>query len=67
MKIHRRKEFSFNQCVDGMWLWLTPTLFYILNKIMFGFIRGSEWIWYVVIIVLFVLWFNMNFKIVKNK
>ena len=66
MKITRRKEYSLNACIDGSFLWATPALFYISNKIVYGVVYGFWWVWCIVILVLFVFWFNMNFKIVKG-
>lgn len=47
-------------------LWLIPTLTYTIGKVG-GFIYHREWIWWVVIPVMVLIWVLLNWKIETKK
>ena len=64
MRIVKRSFAS--QPIGSMTLWLIPTMSYILGK--FGGTNyQKEWIWWVIIPILILVWFLLNWKIKKTK
>ena len=64
MKIRKRDEWCDPKL--SMYLWIIPTMGYLLNKIAGIIIPGREWIWFVTISMLFGVWFMTNFVITKK-
>ena len=64
MKIVKRDEWSDPKL--SMVIWLIPTMGYLLNKIAGIIIPNREWLWFVTIPMLFMIWFMMNFVITKK-
>ena len=65
MKIIKRGWMS--SPISTLNLWMIPLMFYTIQKYA-GVIRPDrEWMWWVVIPILFSVWFVYNFKIIKSK
>jgi hypothetical protein len=47
-------------------LWMIPTTAYLTRKLVGGKFNNLEWLWWVVIPSLMVIWFFINFKIEKD-
>lgn len=48
-------------------VWMIPTMSYTLGKLFGTEYNESEYVWWIVIPTLFLAWFILNFKIVKEK
>jgi len=48
-------------------LWMIPTLMYGFGKLVGTEYNEYEYVWWIVIPVLFSTWLSLNFKVVKNK
>jgi hypothetical protein len=46
-------------------IWLIPTLSYLIQKIGGVQFNEYEWVWYVGTLLLFIVWFILNFKLTK--
>jgi hypothetical protein len=53
-----------SQPLGSMTLWLIPTMAYIFGKVG-GMTYHNEWIWWVAIPVMFLIWVLLNWKIKK--
>lgn len=62
MKINKRKNTNLT---NSSMLWLLPTLTYGFQKLN-GVTFHNEYLWWIVIPVLFVIWLLINFKIIKK-
>ena len=62
MKITKRK---FVNPVATMNLWIIPTLAYTMQKVGGVQFNEYEWVWWIGIPSLVILWFFINFKIEK--
>ena len=62
MRIIKRK---FVDPVVTMNLWIIPTLTYTIQKVGGVQFNEYEWVWWIGIPSLIILWFFMNFKIEK--
>jgi FtsH-binding integral membrane protein len=52
--------------VSTAMIWAMPTMTYTLQKTIGVQMNTHEWLWWAVIPGLFVLWFFINFKLVKS-
>lgn len=64
MKIEKR---FFASPMTTISLWMIPTLMYGLGKLAGAVYNEYEWVWWFGIPTLFLAWFILNFKIVKNE
>lgn len=53
-----------SQPLGSMTLWLIPTMTYIFGKVG-GITYHNEWIWWVAIPIMFLIWVLLNWKIKK--
>lgn len=63
MKI--KKKFLADPIASSM-LWMIPTTSYTVQKLVGGKFNNLEWLWWVTIPSLMVIWFFINFKIEKD-
>jgi hypothetical protein len=63
MKI--KKKFLTDPIGSSM-LWMIPTTAYLTRKLVGGKFNNLEWLWWVTIPSLMVIWFFINFKIEKD-
>ena len=64
MKIEKR---FFASPMATISLWFIPTLVYSLGKLGGTVYNKYEWVWWFGIPTLFLAWFILNFKVVKEK
>jgi hypothetical protein len=64
MKIEKRFLVSPMTTIN---LWLIPTLMYGIGKLLGTEYNEYEYVWWIGIPTLFLAWFILNFKIVKDK
>lgn len=50
-----------------MYIWIIPTINYVLLKFMGSILPNKEWIWWVTLSLAFTFWIGLTFKIDKNK
>ena len=63
MKISRRNEYM--SPFSTVSLWAIPTMTYSLQKMLGVHFNQYEFIWWIGIPTMFVVWFMLNFKITK--
>lgn len=63
MKINRRDKYMSPFATIS--LWVIPTMVYSLQKMLGVQFNEYEYIWWVGIPIMFVVWFMINFKITK--
>ena len=63
MKITKRV--GYQSPTGTMTIWLIPTISYLLQKLGGMQFNQYEYVWWIVIPVLFVVWFILNFKLTK--
>ncbi len=63
MKI--KKKFLTDPIASRM-LWMIPTTSYTVQELVGGKFNNLEWLWWVTIPSLMVIWFFINFKIEKD-
>jgi len=63
MKITKRNWYSSPLLTIN--IWLIPTLSYLIQKIGGVQFNEYEWVWYAGTLLLFIVWFILNFKITK--
>lgn len=51
--------------LSTMTLWLIPTFTYTFEKICGIINQNKEWVWWMVIPVMFLIWVSINWKIKK--
>jgi hypothetical protein len=61
MKISKRQN---SNLTNSAMLWLLPSLLYFFGKLN-GVHYHNEYVWWVSIPILFVIWLIINFKIIK--
>jgi hypothetical protein len=64
MKITKRHWYSSPGLTVS--IWLIPTLSYLIQKVGGVEFNQYEWVWWVVIPILIVIWFFINFKLNKS-
>jgi hypothetical protein len=64
MKITKRA--GYQSPTGTMTIWLIPTISYILQKLCGIQFNQYEFVWWIVIPVLFIVWFILNFKVTKD-
>jgi hypothetical protein len=64
MKITKRHWYSSPAATIN--IWFIPTLAYLIQKIGGVEFNEYEWIWWTGTPVLIIIWFFMNFKLVKD-
>ncbi len=62
MRIAKR---DFGRPIATAPLWVVPTISYIMQKGIGITMNNLEWLWWVTIPSMFVLWLAINYKIVK--
>ena len=63
MKIKKR---NLANLIGSSVLWMMPTTSYLMQKLVGGKFNNLEWLWWVVIPSLMMIWFFINFKIEKD-
>ena len=63
MKINKRV--GYQSPTGTMTIWLIPTISYLLQKLCGMNFNQYEYVWWIVIPVLFIVWFTLNFKLTK--
>ena len=63
MKIKKR---NLANLIASSMLWMIPTTAYLTRKLVGGKFNNLEWLWWVVIPSLMMIWFFINFKIEKG-
>lgn len=68
MKLELRKNFlgEKRNALSGSVLWLIPTMMYMFIKFSGMMIQEREWVWWVLIPVMFIAWFSITWKFVKK-
>lgn len=64
MKITKRHWYSSPATTIN--IWFIPTLTYLMLKIGGAQFNEYEWMWWTGTPILIIIWFFMNFKLVKN-